>query len=145
INEDTVQKQIDKYEKLIKPFLNRLPDIQYLPDQVVNYEEDIQRIINTPQQSLERYYIDEEKPKPFYLGEAMEMGGKLQFNWDVSFDLQDDDLTYELTVARNAEMTDVVYENKQLKDTVYSIPMLDKGQYFWSVMSLIVKGIANTI
>jgi len=140
INEETVRNQLKKYQDIVKPFVERMPDIQYLPGKVTNYEQDIQRIIDTPKRSLERYYNDLEKPKPFYLGEPEEVEGKLQFNWDISFDLQDDDLTYELTVAKDVNLTEIVYQNKQLKDIIHSIPMLEPGHYFWSVMVEDSKG-----
>src|SRR5690606_1092760 len=72
INEDTVKTQINKYLDIVQPFVQRMPDIQYLPLPLAEYDEDINRILNTPKRSLERYYEDLEKPKPFYMNEVEE-------------------------------------------------------------------------
>lgn len=133
INEDTVKTQINKYLDIVQPFVQRMPDIQYLPLPLAEYDEDINRILNTPKRSLERYYEDLEKPKPFYMNEVEERDGRLYFDWGVSFDLQDDDLTYLFTIARDKEMQDIVHENHELKEISYSIPKLPAGRYFWKV------------
>lgn len=133
INEDTVQTQLDKYLDLVHPFINRMPDIQYLPDRISQYDSDIKRIIDTPKRSLERYYSDLQKPKPFYMNEVVQQDGHLYFDWGVSFDLQDDDLRYEFTIATDKEMLNIVHENKELKEINYSIPELEAGRYFWRV------------
>ncbi|WP_372629186.1 exopolysaccharide Pel transporter PelG [Cohnella sp.] len=140
INEETVKAQIDKYRAIVEPFVSRMPDIQYLPDRLSAYDQDIQRIIDTPKRGLERYYDDLEKPKPFYLNEATQRDGRLYFDWGVSFDLQDDELTYEMVIAKNKEFTDVVYENKQLREISHSIPELAPGRYFWRVDVVDGKG-----
>ncbi|GIP16206.1 hypothetical protein J40TS1_18480 [Paenibacillus montaniterrae] len=140
INEETLSAHIDKYLGIVEPFVRRMPDIQYLPDHVSQYEEDIQRIINTPKNSMERYYEDLEKPKPFYMNPVVERDGRLYFDWGVSFDLQDDDLTYRITVARDKELKDIVHQNMELKDVSYSIPKPEPGRYFWLVDVVDSKG-----
>jgi len=140
INAETVKAQIDKYRGIVEPFVNRMPDVQYLPDRLSAYEQDIQRIIDTPKRALERYYEDLEKPKPFYMNEVEQRDGRLYFDWGVSFDLQDDELTYELSIAKNKEFTDIVYENKKLRDISHSIPKLAPGRYFWRVDVVDSKG-----
>src|SRR5690606_24851188 len=107
INKEIVTKQINHYIDLVQPFVQRMPDIQYLPHPLAEYDADIERILNTPKRSLDRYYEDLEKPKPFYLNEVEERDGHLYFNWGVSFDLQDDDLTYLFTIARDKQMQDI--------------------------------------
>ena len=133
INEETVHQQLNKYKSIVTPFVSRMPDVKYLPDHVSTYDSDIQRILNTPKRSLERYYDDLEKPKPFYLNDVRQENGKLFFDWGVSFDLQDDELTYEIVIAKDKYMQEVVYENKEIKEITHSIPSLEPGRYFWGV------------
>src|SRR5690606_15932031 len=127
INEETVQQQLNKYKSIVTPFVSRMPDVKYLPDHVSTYDSDIQRILNTPKRSLERYYDDLEKPKPFYLNDVRQENGKLFFDWGVSFDLQDDELTYEIVIAKDKYMQEVVYEHKEINVITHSIPSLEPG------------------
>ena len=140
INEETVKAQIGKYRDIVEPFVGRMPDVQYLPDRLAAYDQDIQRIIDTPKKALERYYEDLEKPKPFYLNEATQRDGRIYFDWGVSFDLQDDELTYEMVISKNKEFTDIVYENRSLRGISHSIPELAPGRYFWRVDVVDGKG-----
>lgn len=133
INADTIIAQINKYRDIVEPFLYRMPDVQYLPDSNEKYEEDIQRIIHTPERGIARFMEDLEKPKPFYMNEVVQEGNTLKFDWGVSFDLQDDKLTYQMTIAKDKYMNEVVYEKNDIKEINYTIPSLEKGIYFWRV------------
>src|SRR5690606_20240178 len=52
INKEIVTKQINHYIDLVQPFVQRMPDIQYLPHPLAEYDADIERILNTPKRSL---------------------------------------------------------------------------------------------
>lgn len=133
INADTVQAQIDKYHDIVKPFLYRMPDIQYLPDTNTNWEAELKKLVATPEESMKRFLEDLEKPKPFYMNDVIQNGQTLSFDWGVSFDLQDDKLFYDFTIATDKYMQNIVYEKNDLKDIQISIPILAEGTYFWRV------------
>ncbi|MGO4374985.1 CotH kinase family protein, partial [Paenibacillus sp. MCAF20] len=70
INKDTIAEQVEKYKNTVKPFLFRAPDIQYLSGNNTSFEDELRRIIETPERGIERYFADLEKPKPFYLNDV---------------------------------------------------------------------------
>lgn len=134
INKDTVKRQLESYKDVVEPFLYREPDIQFLPEQNSDFEEELQIIVNTPERGLQRFLEDLEKPKPFYQHDVERNGDQIEFSWDISFDLQDDALEYEVTVAKDPEMKQIVYKESHLKDNTFSIKELSKGTYYWKVI-----------
>jgi len=134
INETTVKNQLDLYTPLVKPYVQRFPDNQYLPIVSENYDQIVGKIVETPKNSVKRYYEDLEKPKPFYMYQEIPIeGNEHVFGWDISFDLQGDDLYYDVTIARDPEMQQVLYSEKGLRLNEYRVPELDKGVYYWEV------------
>lgn len=134
INESTVKKQLDLYLPIVKPYVQRFPDNQYLPIAIKDYDQIIGNILETPKNALQRYYEDLEKPKPYYMEEEVPIeGNEHVFSWGVSFDLQKDELYYDVTIARDPEMKQVLYSKKGLRINEYRVPKLDKGVYYWKV------------
>ncbi|MEK4425425.1 CotH kinase family protein [Solibacillus sp. FSL K6-1523] len=134
INEKTIKKQLDLYVPLIKPYVQRSPDNQYLPIIGEHYDRILGGIIDTPKNSLVRYYEDLEKPKPFFMSEKIPLEGNQHvFGWEISFDLQGDDLYYDVKIARDPNMQQVLYLEKGMRMNEYRVPKLDKGIYYWEV------------
>lgn len=140
INETIVREQIEKYDAIVTSYINRSPDIYFLPDPLTDYDKDIQTIIDTPRLALEQYYIDLEKPKPFYLNAVVQEEDKLEFSWGSSFDLQGDDVFYEFTLARDYYFTDIIVEELNLTSAEYTSSKLAPGTYYWKVFSRDAKG-----
>ncbi len=131
INKDTIEAQLKSYQEIVEPFLYRQPDINFLPNNVLNYNEELNIILQTPEESIKRFYEDIEKPKPYYMDEVEDLGGKLKFTWEISFDLQDDELFYDFTISKNLDFTDIVYEQKDLTVNFIEIDKLPAGKYYW--------------
>lgn len=144
INAKTVKTQIDEYKDIVKPFISKSPDKNYLPDVNTNYESDLERIINTPENAKKRYYADLQKPKPFYMGDVEQTDTKLKFSWDVSFDLQADDLYYTVTVAKDPNMKKIVASKKDIRENTFTMNKPASGQYFWKVTVKDSKGNTQT-
>ncbi|MEZ7173190.1 exopolysaccharide Pel transporter PelG [Sporosarcina sp. OR05] len=131
INEKRVAEQLERYRPIVEPFLYRYPDTRFLPSHAGDYEEELQVLMQTPEASLQRYYADLERPKPYYMGEVETVGSKLKFTWDLSFDLQDDELFYEIVVAKDLAFTEVVFEKNDLRLNTVEIAKLPTGTYYW--------------
>ncbi|UVI31259.1 exopolysaccharide Pel transporter PelG [Paenibacillus spongiae] len=135
INKDTVAKQIDKYRETVKPYLYRHPDIQFLPGVNKDLDKELELLINTPERGKQRYLDDLEKPRPFFLHDVEFDGDKLNLAWDISYDFQGEDLTYDLAVAKDPLFTQVVAEKKGLQLNSVSINALKSGTYYWKVIA----------
>lgn len=133
INKNTVSTQISQYKDIVKPFILKSPDKNYLPIENAKYEEDIKLITSTPERAKKRYYLDLQKPKPFYMGDVEQTSTKLLFTWDVSFDLQGDDLYYTITVAKDPYMKKIIAMKKDIRANKFIMKKPAEGPYFWKV------------
>lgn len=131
INEQTVAVQLERYRDIVEPFLYRYPDTKFLPSHAGEYDEELQVLLQTPKASIQRYYEDLERPKPYYMHDVEEVGTKLKFTWGLSFDLQDDELFYEITVASDLDFTNIVYEKNDISLNSIEIDKLPPGTYYW--------------
>lgn len=134
VNEQRVSELLDRYAPVVKPFLFRNPDIQFLPGRNTDFESDLQILKETPERSMERFLEDLEKPKPFYQDDVYLENNKHVFEWGVSYDLQDDDLVYDVTVARDPQLTRIVASAKGLKENRFEWNELSPGIYYWKVL-----------
>ncbi|MCZ8518245.1 MULTISPECIES: exopolysaccharide Pel transporter PelG [Paenibacillus] len=133
-NKETVGKKIEDYRKITLPFMQKGPDKNFLPIRLEQAEEEITRIADVPLRSMERFKADLEKPKPVFLGEVASEKGQRVFVWEPSFDLQGDDLTYDWTLAADPAFTQVVKEQKGLKESRISVGGIEPGTYYWKVV-----------
>lgn len=144
INRDTIAKQLERYAPIVDPLRAKAPDLNYLPMKLEDVPDDIEMILNTPEQGMKLFLEDLEKPKPFYMDEVVQNGNQLQFAWDVSFDLQGDDLVYDWAVASDPAFTNVIQSKNGLKETGVSISSLKPGTYYWKVVARDSEGHTQT-
>ena len=86
-------------------------------------------------------YLDDLKaPKPFYLDVPQANGEKIIFNWDSSYSLQGQDITYKFELAKDYLFTDIVYREEGLQFPTVTIDKLNPGQYFFRVYSIAEAG-----
>ncbi|MEK3994244.1 exopolysaccharide Pel transporter PelG [Psychrobacillus sp. FSL K6-2365] len=144
INSKTVEAQLNQYADLVKPFLYREPDIQYLPDLNTNFEADLQLLKDTPERAKQRFYEDIEKPKPFYTDDVVVTDTELLFSWQISFDLQQEDLFYTVTVARDPLFTEILEVKKDFRENEFKMKKPENGQYYWKVTVVDSEGNEQT-
>ncbi|WP_214630864.1 exopolysaccharide Pel transporter PelG [Paenibacillus agaridevorans] len=140
INNETVEALISQYTDVTTPFLYRAPDVNYLAGQIENYQQELETIIQTPEAGMQRFIEDLEKPKPFYLDDVQQSGNQLRFSWGVSFDLQDDKLTYDFMLATDRTFQNVLQHVPDLTANSLELEKLPAGRYFWKVTVTDSKG-----
>ncbi|WP_342560272.1 exopolysaccharide Pel transporter PelG [Psychrobacillus sp. FSL W7-1457] len=140
INDETVENQINQYAHLIEPFLYRDPDVKFLPQLNSFFEEELLQIKKTPARAMERYLEDLEKPKPFYMDNIETTDTEVLFTWQISYDLQKDDLFYTVTVARDPEFNEIIETKENIRQNSYSMKKPEEGKYFWKVTVTDSKG-----
>jgi hypothetical protein len=113
--------------------LYRQPDIAYLPSLNSEFESELELIKNTPERGFQRFMEDLEKPKPFYQDDVVQENGKLHLSWGISFDLQGDDLLYDVEVAGDPLFTNVLFANKGIRDNRVELATPPQGSYYWRV------------
>lgn len=135
INEQTIEEQLNKYLPVVKPFLYREPDVKYLPKRIELYEEELEQLIGTPERAVERFLEDLQKPKPFYMDDVEDDGETtLTFSWDISFDLQGDDLFYTAVVGKDPSFTEIIHSEEDLRMNSFQMERPESGIYYWKVI-----------
>ncbi len=133
---ERVDAYLQAYRPVVGPAVSQAPDVDhYRADGVepaTAWEAELQRIPTVFAAARERFKAAAKRPMPIFLGEPKPATGGVRFSWDPSHDLQGDALTYDLVVARDPALTDVIAEKKGLLETNAVLPV-PAGTYFYTV------------
>lgn len=140
VNPENSRKMVKTYKPIVKPFITREPDIAYLPGNLSIYEQELERIINLPIENELKFTESLQKPMPIFLGEVRQEGSRLYFTWDMSYDLQGDELTYHFQLAKEPSFAKPVVERRDMKAMQLALDDIGKGRYFWRVIVRDAKG-----
>lgn len=142
MNKDQTKKFLDSYRNIVGTFVHQEPDISHLPFEIDNWEPQFNGLIDIVDNNKKSYYEDLENPMPFFLGEPQIKDGTITFNWDHSYDLQGDDLTYTFQVSRDMDFTNILKEEKNTTKTSVSYELKDfkQGEYYWKTVVKDSKG-----
>lgn len=77
---------------------------------------------------------------PFFLGDPAFKDGRYEFNWNPSFDLQGDNLTYDFFIGRDPDFKNISASYKNLKTFTCTVNNLTPGEYYWQVIVRDSKG-----
>lgn len=122
------------YRAVVKPFVYSMPDIQHAPLTPEVYDQVLENLPNEIDRSYELYLESLKKPLPFYIGVPRNEDGKLKIGWDVSYDFDMEDITYEAKVARDPYMNDIIASYTGLWPEM-EMELPETGQYFVKVES----------
>ncbi|MFC5469427.1 exopolysaccharide Pel transporter PelG [Cohnella suwonensis] len=131
----SIAAKVDAYRVVVEPFMRRAPDRNFLPVSISQLDNQFKLLSEVPKRSIERFMEDLQKPKPIFLGDVKQNGNTLTFNWDASFDIQGDDLSYDWILSKNPDFTQVIKELKGLKVTSIEVKDIPKGSYYWRVIT----------
>ena len=134
INAQTVEDQLNKYAEVVEPFLFRAPDKHFLTEINTEYGTELQQIIDTPKRSVQRFLEDIKKPKPFFMNYVVDDGENLTLSWQISYDLQGDDLYYDITIANDPLLTQVIEKKENMQVNEFQMKKPKVGYYYWKVI-----------
>lgn len=140
INPEQSRSMIEKYKPIVYSYVSREPDIRYLPGPLADYDKELERIIQLPVENERKFQESLQVPMPFYLDQVRKENGKLVFHWGTSYDLQGDELTYHVQIAKEPSFAHPLYDKKGLKETSLSLDEFGKGRFFWRVTVTDAKG-----
>lgn len=135
---DRLQPLLDSYKPVVRPFISKAPDLAGLPastDKLAAWEAEVDRLLTVPATQIARLRETLERPMPVFLGEpAVEAGGRV-FNWDASFDLQGDALTYDFKLSKSPDLASPLVEKAGLTEPRHTVSEpLAPGTYYWQVI-----------
>lgn len=135
-----INTMVDHYESITKQYLWRTPDSMYEPLTRAQYDEVAGQLHDEVAQNYRIYKESFDKPMPFFIDAPQTADGKLKFSWDASYDFRDEDLSYDVTVAKDYLCEDVIFSKTDLAlpETVTDLP--GDGQYFIRVRARNTSG-----
>lgn len=127
---------LDEYLEVVRPMVFRDPDVQLLPDDLERFDQEYDSFVDIPQENLKKYYAKLEKPMPVFIGGPWFEEDRMTFTWDESYDLQGDDIYYDLTISTTPEFDSHIYEQIGLQNTEWStdVDLLPAGDYYWRLI-----------
>ena len=130
---DRINSMVRRYRSIVEPYVQKMPDSMHEPLTSSQYDTVANQLHSEIEQNYQTYRTGFNKPMPFYIGKPTPTNGKLKLSWDVSYDFNDEDLRYTVTVAKDYEGKDVVFTQSDLVLPEAVMDMPDEGQYFIKV------------
>lgn len=133
VSESVVAAKVKEYQKVTQPYLYAMPDVMYDVYDVKGYGQ----VLNTLGQEVEinyqMYLTSLERPLPFFLDTITVEKDAVRFQWDVSFDFDNEALTYTFELARDYTFKTTLNKQENLKLPQAQTGKLAPGQYFMRV------------
>ncbi len=139
LSEDRLTSMVENYRKTTEPFVFAAPDVWNEPLTPEQYDEVAKGIPALVDYYYEQYLETLQYPLPFYIGVPELVNGKMNYNWDVSYDFQQDDILYKATLAKDLDFTEVVATYEGYWPS-FSREPLEPGQYFLKVLAVDEEG-----
>lgn len=130
-----------EYANVVRPYIYRMPDLEHI--RLENQNEFDSLVTALPGEIEENYgyYLTSlEKPWPFFVGVPVEEDGKMSVQWDVSYDLDGEEIRYNFILAKDISLTDVVYKEDNLFLPEASFATLSPGVYYMRVQATNASG-----
>lgn len=100
---DRINSMVRRYRSIVEPYVRKMPDSMHEPLTSSQYDTVANQLHSEIEQNYQTYRTGFNKPMPFYIGKPTPTNGKLKLSWDVSYDFNDEDLRYSVTVAKDYE------------------------------------------
>lgn len=145
MSEENVKEYADQYKKVLSKTLNIRPDISLLRMPLNEMDAYIDGIYGAMEANYQSYLIASEYPTPMYISvPTKNLDGTVHYSWDTSYSYQGDLITYQIFVATDYEMQNIVYEKKGvIQNQVNSEHALAPGTYYLRVLAVDSEGDAQ--
>ena len=140
INEENTKEYLTTYRKIVEPFIQRQPDVNFLPMKAESFSKAFDALAAVPTREYQDSLDSLEFPMPFFLNDAKVSDGRITFTWEHSYDLQMDDLSYTVEISKNPDFQNPLVKKEQLRAASFSTETLPAGTYYWKVIAYDSKG-----
>lgn len=140
ITKEQTEKYLKNYYPIASKYVKSRPDLYQLKEDVKYFDIEMGLIPTEPERNKSRYYQSLEVPMPFFLGEVEKQGDNHVLTWGHAYDLQADDITYDIMISSDPSFSTILYQGKNLMIPKFSIAGLKKGVYYWRVVAKDSKG-----
>lgn len=122
---------LDSYKPLISYYLINTPDNLTSLNSLSLIEEECIYLSKYIEQSKDIYYQSLEKPMPVYMHKPLNYGEKVFFEWDDSYDFQEDNIKYSIEISTSPSFNNIIFAMNDITDNKQIIEGLSTGHYFW--------------
>ena len=143
VNPEIVEERVEEYRKITTPYLFGIdaPDDKRLPENL--YYELTDKLPSEVDEQYEIFKASLDKPWPFFIDlPTRDEEGEVTINWGVSFDPNEEEITYDYYLATDYLFEDIITEDHGLKVPVTSVGKLDPGTYYIKVVSTNESGLS---
>lgn len=130
LSRENVAQKAEHLRSVVEPYLYTGRDEQRMKLSPEEYDYIASRIPDEIQLSYDLYLESLEKPMPFYIDVPYMENGKLVYEWQPAYDLDDETVRYEFELSNTANFTDYIYHEKDRLIPVLELDPLPPGQYF---------------
>lgn len=135
LTKENIESLAEKYSRVVKPYVYAMPD--QLNARLTESEYDY--VVSSLGDECEKHYQDYletlNKPMPFFVGTPVIENGSLHMSWDAAYDLDAEDITYSVQLARDYGFEEVIFEENDLRIPETSCEVPAPGQYFLRIQA----------
>lgn len=138
VNYDKVSERVDKYKQITSQYLYAYPEIDEARiREWETYDELTNMIPSEVEYQYKNFQESMKKPWPFFVDNPIinDNSNKMVLSWGVSFDYNEETVTYDYVLARDYLFNDVICEGKGLTTPICEVDPLDPGVYYLKVSS----------
>jgi len=143
LTKEKISNLLNSYKAVIKKYLYSMPDILYYSVTEDQFDGLYEAISNGVELNYQLYLESIKRPMPFFINKPIIENGKIKYSWQVAFDFNGEDIKYDVEIARNLAMTDLIASFKGIEIPVVETEMLPMGQYFVRVKAINESGEAQ--
>lgn len=138
LTEEKIQSMAAGYEKIVKPYVENVPDIMNLPYTLEERKYVVEQFPKEVEQNYQNYLLSLQKSQPFYIGTPTSLeDGKIQLTWDISYSFQEKGITYCVELDDEYSFAEPLYKEDGLYSGNTVLPVrLEPGRYYIRVKAV---------
>ncbi len=133
LNEERLTELVNSYAQLVKPYVYQMPDAEHARVESAEYDTVIAGMPGEIQENYGYYLESLEKPLPFFVSLPQEEDGRMTVQWDASYDLDGEDVTYSFQLATDYLFQNVLASAENLRLPEATFDKLEPGTYYMRV------------
>ncbi len=131
---EKVREQLKAYYPVISESMSTKRDYEKLRTTPEVFTRLYNKLPDMPQKNYDIYVDSKKRPMPFFINPAVREDGEVVFSWGESYDLQNNDITYDVIVSKTPDMSMPVLKKTGLTTTRVSSNVAN-GVYYVKVVA----------
>ena len=131
LSAERVEALTEAYAEVVKPYLYTGRDLLYAPLTAKEYDTVLASVMTMIEDNYRFYKESFDNPMPFFIVAPKKAeGGRISLEWDTSYDLDAEAITYTVEVANEYTFASPIFKAEGLRLPMAEIDGLAAGQYF---------------